>query len=124
MKINNLKELNKRKTLEYDDSIIFNVLGEEIEYHVFSANLGRVTMDDRNNAYIFDKLKLDKMKLSTECYGYETRNGINKNWPEYKNYDFEAVTRLVKRLYEIIEGRWPEPVFNPITSRFDILDIR
>ena len=124
MIINNLKELKKRKTLEKGDTVIFNVLGEEIEYTIWLIWL-HCCVASRANDHIFDKLKLDKLKLATECYGYKPLKApLEGDWPEYKYKDYKAATRLVKRLYEIIEERWSPEVFNPIASRFDILDIR
>ena len=126
MIINNLKELNKRKVLEYEDIVIFNVLGEEIKYEIRPDFSSLIQKNDHiSNDYIFKKLKLEKMKLATECYGYKPVRGEEPtNFPEYETDDYKALTRLIKRLYEIIEERFPEPIIEPITNRFEILDIR
>lgn len=117
MKITNLKELNKRKTLKLNDKVIFTASGEEIEYNVFSGHLGGRGND---NDYVLRQLNIDKKQIATECYKYTPLNCHDHYWPEFKDYDFKALTRLVKRLYEIIEG-YVEP--QPITSRFEILDL-
>ncbi len=114
--ITNLKELKKRKELQLNDIIIFTIKKEILKYYVYSKFLNH----DVHNNIIFDILELnknDKDKLAEKIYGYEINSG---DWPESKENDFPALTRLVKELYLIIEER--EPVFTKFT-RFEIMDI-
>ena len=112
MKITNLKELNKRKTLELGDEVEFHLKDEVIEYEVKTWFLSSY---DHDNDFIFTKLELDGWDLAEKYYGYTAGGGC---WPNARHSDYEALTRLVKRLYEIIERK------EPIKSRFEILDIR
>ena len=119
MKITNLKELNKRKVLKSNDVVEFH-----LKDYMFKYRLGNncLYIKSYSNDYIFEKLGLDKRKLAEECYGYKPlRDGA---WPIAIHSDYTALTRLVKKLYEIIEEKYPVEVFEKIESRFDILDIR
>lgn len=55
-----------------------------------------------SNDTIFVVLKLNKMHVATKAYGYESGDGF---WPECKNSDYAALTRLVIFLFEEIERR-------------------
>lgn len=54
------------------------------------------------NDAIFADLKLSKKQVAAEAYGYSCGDG---QWPEYRMYDYEALTRLVIFLFEEIEKR-------------------
>lgn len=55
------------------------------------------------NNQIFNKLAIkDKYSFCSSCYGYSATTGI---WPEYRDCDFSAATRLVKALFKIIEDK-------------------
>lgn len=55
------------------------------------------------NDQIFDKLDIKgKYTFCSSRYGYIVTTGI---WPEYRDHDFPAATRLVKALFKIIEDK-------------------
>ncbi len=111
--ITNLKELGERKVLQLDDIVIFTIKKEILKYYVYSNFLNH----DNHNNRIFDILELnknDKNKLAEKIYGYKIYGG---DWPESKENDFPALTRLVKELYRIIE-----PTYTKFT-RFEIMEI-
>lgn len=55
------------------------------------------------NDQIFDKLDIKgKYTFCSSRYGYAVTTGI---WPEYRDHDLPAATRLVKALFEIIEDK-------------------
>lgn len=116
MIITNLEELQAKKTLERSDEVVFNISDTQIKYRVRGRFLDE--LNEMYNDRIFTFLKLDKMTLAIDCYGYDIRSG---GWPNSRTDDFEALTRLVKKLYEIIEER--PKVYIPIESRFEILDL-
>lgn len=87
----NLKELGNN-TLKEEDVVIL----KEIEYTVYNDFLST----ESDNSKIFKILGLDPKKFCTEHYGYEAYCGI---WPQCKNEDYSALTRVVKALFEIIE---------------------
>ena len=123
--ITNLKELKKRKILKYEDIVVFTVKKEIIKYEaklIFLENLKNIS--PRDNDRIFRILKIDKWKLAEKIYKHEPRNKKTHNnpnqWPETKNTDFPALTRLVKELYLIIEEK--EIIFTKF-ARFEIMEI-
>lgn len=124
-KITCLKDLEEVKRLAREDIVEFTVGEESVKYDVQCYYLSHFSNDYLKNDMIFKMLELDKYKFAEKAYGYDiNRKGY---WPNSKNYDFEALTKLVKELYKIIEDRWPsvpEGVFEPIENRWDILDIR
>lgn len=122
MKITNLKELNKRKILNFEDIIVFTINKEKIEYEVDANYLHNRIY---SNEYIFKILKLNKIEFTETHYGYnKRRRTINDEyWPEYKNNDYEAITRVVKELYKIIGEKDPTIKPEPILSRFEIMDL-
>jgi len=120
-----LKELTKRKCLEYGDIIKFIINEEIIEYRVRSNWLGKVRYKkDKHNDEIFRILDIDKFKMAEKEYGYKSPN-INSlnadiNWPETVREDYPALTRLVRELCIIIEERKPKYTKY---NRFEIMDI-
>lgn len=86
------------KELQQGDRIVFKVEDKEYEYTVSDSFLNYPRGD---NDAIFTALGLDrtdKIDLASDQYGYNADNG---DWPEYKNTDFAAATRLVKALYDL-----------------------
>ena len=109
-----LKELEEKRILELDDIVEFTIKGQKIEYKVWAKFLK--TKGDNNNKIfrILEISDIDKYKLAEKIYGYKT---TKNQWPDSKNNDFSALTRLVKELYLIIE-----PIFTKFT-RFEIMEI-
>ncbi len=92
---NSLSSLGEN-TLKQADTV--QLMG--ITYQVTTNYLNNPS--DRNDK-IFDILNIkDKYTFCSYHYGYQVSIG---SWPEYKNDDFSAVTRLVKALFKIIEDK-------------------
>lgn len=85
------------EVLKEDDIVILNGL----TYQVRSSYL-YLTAPVANDK-IFVDLNLDKEEFCTKYYDYPGKNCNGGAWPEYKYNDYEAVTRVVKALFEIIE---------------------
>ena len=126
MVITCLKELKKRKKLKYEDTVIFTVSKKSIKYEVTTDHL-RNKNSFGHNDQIFAILEIDRIAWAVKNYGYPIRYPeIITNWPYSKKNDYAALTRLVEALYRKIEGL-PlkiDPKIDPITSRFEILDLR
>ncbi len=121
MLITCLKELEERRTLEYNDVVYFTVGEGTIRYTVDECFL-RNLETSYDNSSIFRLLKVDKYKLSEKAYGYGVKREYKSYfWPDSKNSDYPALTRLVKELYMIIEG--PEEDCIPILTRWELLDL-
>lgn len=118
MIITSLQKLKNRKILEFNDEVIFTVEKEEIKYEVFSKYLGNSISP---NNYIFTKLDLDRDQMAMTYYNYLPQEVFSNDWPECAHGDYAALTRLVTKLYEIIEEKKLE--YQPITNRFEILDL-
>ncbi len=129
MIINNLKELNKYGTLKLDDKVMFRLPDEVLEYKVCKDNsvLPGYTLflDNRSpggggsdyNGRIFNVLNLDEYNICSSEYGYSISQG---NWPWAKDDDFEAITRVVRRLYKEIKGIYEDEAE---TDRFSLIDL-
>ena len=74
--------------------IIFTIKDKNYIYTVYSQYL--VIRSSDYNDQIFKDLKLDKFKFCSDCYGYESGRG---DWPESKNRDYAALTRIVEALF-------------------------
>ena len=121
MNINNLKQLEERGTLEYNDTVYFTVKEETVKYKVEPVWLGNIENTIQNDK-IFKLLEINKYELAIEAYGHEfSPSDVEGTWPESNREDYPALTRLVKELYLIIEK--PEPKYEPINNRFEILDL-
>lgn len=84
-------------TLKYYDTLYFGSL----EYKVFSANLGGINIP---NNKIFDHLGInDKTEFCTKAYGYIADG--TKYFPECKEKDFNALTRVALALYKEFEAK-------------------
>ncbi len=109
-----LKELEERGILQLSDIVEFTVNKEIIKYYVWLRFLNT----KGNNNKIFEILEIDdKYELAEKAYRYKA---TEHQWPESKDNDFPALTRLVKELYLIIEEK--EIVFTKFT-RFEIMEI-
>jgi ATP-dependent 26S proteasome regulatory subunit len=108
MIIKNLKELNERGTLQYDDVVMFNCIKHDckVSYKVRERHLNNP--DGANDfilAYLRNEgLMTDKYLLASEEYGYYVDSG---NWPNFRDNDFEAATRLVSKIYKLIDPTMP-----------------
>ncbi len=119
MNINNLKELEQKRTLEIGDKVYFTIRGEIVKCTVYRQYLN---VEAGCNDKIFDILNINKEELAEKAYGYPLpiKDGY---WPFSNKDDYPALTRLVKELYKIIEEKYPTEVYTPIYSRFEILDL-
>jgi len=95
------------KTLKLGDSIIFDpVEKRNYIYYVRESYLECGFNWDKNDI-IFTLLKLDKKEIADSCYGYKNHGGI---WPQYRERDYEAATKLVLFLLQECErkglGSW------------------
>lgn len=82
------------KQLNLGYKIIFTIKDKNYIYTVYSQYLCSRSSD--YNDQIFKDLKLDKFKFCSDCYGYEPGRG---DWPESKNRDYAALTRIVEALF-------------------------
>lgn len=80
--------------LKNGQKIIFTIKDKNYIYTVFSQYLSNRGSD--YNDQIFKDLKLDKYKFCSNYYDYEPGNG---DWPESKNRDYIALTKVVEALF-------------------------
>lgn len=74
--------------------IIFTIKDKNYIYTVYPQHL--CIRSSGYNDQIFKDLKLDKFKFCSDCYGYAPGRG---DWPESKNGDYAALTRIVEALF-------------------------
>lgn len=92
-------ELNG-KTLKRYDKVVFKVTStRELVYVVTFAFL--IAEGSSRNDRIFQELDLNGRLLAGHAYGYDLNRGL---WPQSKNDDYEALTRLVLVLFAFSEG--------------------
>lgn len=81
-----------------------------------------------NHAMIFDYLDLDvsdKNILAEKCYRYKPKDkdkDKKTDWPKCKYNDNQALERLIREIYRILEGG-KTLKSDTISNRFDILDL-
>ncbi len=109
-----LKELEEKGILQKLDIVEFTVNKEIIEYTVCHSFL---STNKVLNSTIFKILGLNPYKIAEKRYKYKITQGC---WPNSNFGDFPALTRLVKELYKIIEGK--EMIYTKFT-RFEIMEI-
>ena len=80
--------------LKMGQEIIFTIKDKNYIYTVYPKHLSIKNLE--YNDQIFKDLKLDKYKFFSNWYGYEPGVG---SWPECKNEDYLALTRVVKALF-------------------------
>ena len=80
--------------LKKGQKVIFTIKDKNYIYTVYSQYLCIRNSD--YNDQIFKDLKLDKFKFCSDCYGYASGRG---DWPESKNEDYAALTRIVEALF-------------------------
>ena len=87
------------KTLEYRDNVVLK--GISYIVHNSYLNCSRYFNDK-----IFQDLKIPKTEIAEQEYGYPPLSANDyPSWPECKEDDYPALTRLVVKLYEIIEEK-------------------
>lgn len=88
----------KRKILKFNDIVNFYLVGKgNYQYCVAPSYLN---IGDDTNAKIFIELGMspdEKRQICDKAYGYQAR--YDGQWPECKDGDYEALTRLVNMLY-------------------------
>ena len=82
------------KQLKNGQEVIFTIKDKNYIYTVYSQYLCIRNSD--YNDQIFKDLKLDKFKFCSDYYGYESGRG---DWPESKNEDYIALTKVVEALF-------------------------
>lgn len=80
--------------LKEDDKVTFVLRDSQLIYTVEPDFLSSANFE---NDAIFDHLQLDKIKFTTEAYGYLTDDGV---WPECRKNDYAALSRCVEKLAE------------------------
>ena len=80
--------------LKNGQKIIFTIKDKNYIYIVFSQYLSN--QGSNYNDQIFKDLKLDKYKFCSNYYDYEPGYG---DWPESKNRDYIALTKIVEALF-------------------------
>jgi hypothetical protein len=93
----------KDKQLELGDEVQFTIKGEKLFYTVKESFL--TDSKHASNAIIFEKLNIsDKNKYVSLLYGYFAVDGKGeRSWPEFRENDYEAATRLVCDLFKKCE---------------------
>lgn len=93
----------KDKQLELGDEVQFTIKGEKLFYIVNRSFL--VDSTHTSNAIIFEKLNIsDKNKYAGLIYGYFVVSGKGEySWPEFRENDYKAATRLVCNLFKKCE---------------------
>lgn len=92
---NSLKSLGEN-TLKLGDTVTLL----DIKYQVRSCYMWN--MQDSYNDRIFNKLGIENPKdFCKAYYGYPPNSGT---WPEFRENDFSAATRVVKALFKVIEN--------------------
>jgi hypothetical protein len=92
----------KGKTLKFGDTVIIHGL----TYNVHSDFLSN---DRGQNEQIFKILSLNKVKFCEKYYKYATRSG--GSWPESKDRDYKALTRVAIALMKCKNVGTPEQIF-------------
>ena len=110
------------KTLKYEDKVVFRTNGNELHYTVQNSYLN--DEDDSKNTNIFQALNFNEIAIENyaeEMYGYSIKNGgvtyKQGAWPQSKEKDFEALTRLVEGLQSqcdnsILNEHYLEPIIS------------
>lgn len=93
----------KDKQLELGDEVQFTIKGEKLFYIVNKSFLEESVYT--SNAIIFERLNIsDKNKYASLIYGYFVVGGKGEySWPEFRENDYEAATRLVCNLLKKCE---------------------
>ena len=79
--------------LNSGDKIIFSIKDSNYIYTIYSKYLN--VKGSFFNDQIFEDLGLNKFNFCSDCYGYNPGVG---DWPESKDKDYAALTRVVEAL--------------------------
>lgn len=101
-RISNLAELKARGELRKGDEVVFAAKGETLTYSVGERYLRCATRVRGANGWIFEAIGLEqeseeKTRFVKAAQGYELDHC--DFWPEFRNGDFAAATRLVEAIY-------------------------
>jgi hypothetical protein len=104
--------------LKEGDEILFNTGISTLRYEVRQCYCYCVGGD---NTKVFDQLGVDNIyTLATECYRYKAGPG---SWPECKNGDYAALTRLVNKLHELCaKATKPKAEVKPVLPTKEYLE--
>ena len=93
----------KGKQLELGDEVQFTIKGEKLFYIVNTSFLEESVYT--SNAIIFERLNIsDKNRYASLIYGYLVVGGKGEHsWPEFRENDYEAATKLVCNLFKKCE---------------------
>lgn len=93
----------KDKQLKLGDEVQFTIKGEKLFYIVNKSFLEELVYT--SNAVIFEKLKIsDKNRYASLIYGYIVVSGKGEySWPEFRENDYKAATKLVCNLFKKCE---------------------
>ncbi len=112
-----LQDLLENGTLMEGQDVVIS----KISYYVARSSL--IAYNKINNS-IFKKLSIDKDSFAEQCYGYTPRWG---GWPQAKDGDYKALTRLVAGLYvyagEIVYDKKKEEVSLRVGDKVIPLDM-
>lgn len=89
----------KNNILKQGDCVQFKINGRN-EYLIYTVQYRYLMCNNGDNNTVFDLLNINARETADEYYGYKSTYG---SWPEFVHDDYEAATRLVLKLYEIIE---------------------
>lgn len=94
----------KGKQLEKGDEVQFTIKEDKLFYTVNDSFL--VDSAHTSNAIIFKKLNIsDKNKYASLIYGYSVVDGKGEySWPEFRENDYKAATKLVCDLFKKCES--------------------
>lgn len=93
----------KDKQLEFGDEVQFTIKEDKLFYTVDNSFLADSA--HTSNAIIFEKLNIsDKNKYASLIYGYTVVSGKGEySWPEFRENDYKAATKLVCNLFKKCE---------------------
>ena len=93
---NNYKRL-KKHPIEYGDQVKFELGHTTLRY---SARQRYMNGDNCYNSRIFDLINVDKMRFCKDAYGYPPKDCC---WPECETDDYEALSRAVIAIFEVLK---------------------
>ena len=84
-----------------DKGVCIEITLKQLKYQ-FGATVTHPYEIERDTEAEVHVIKPSKEEFTTKAYGYKHKDG---DWPECRLCDYEALTRCVIELYEIIEGK-------------------
>jgi len=123
MIIESLEDLKRYGRLKVGDTVYFHTRKKCLEYWVFPSFLSNREIG-KPNIEIFSILGLgfDAEAICEEAYGYRSHGG---GWPSWGDNDQMAATKIVKKLYRMLEIRTDLKVKieKREISRFELIDL-